>query len=292
MLGSVRWPILLLLSPLFVVLAGLTGSGGWAMFVAVSLLVVFWGLLNDASQLERARNPRLGLSWDRYDWSAETVVGLRTVVGGLALAAGLVLLIVSPAVGLWALGAWLVLLLLCWLETKLDGQQRYWMVELVIPLASAIVPTLVVAQAVTASARVSARAAAEATGGAEAAVVPTLLTDPGIGLLALLSAFVLGGLVLLCLIRDEVADRASGYRTTATSLGRTGGLVMLALWQIGGLLIAGVGVQAGAWLWPVPVLMGTAAIGTNWLLSARADGLSVTLWWLVGTAAVWVSLIH
>lgn len=284
-LGSLRWPILLLLAPLFFLLAELAGSGGWAMFIAVALLVLFWGLLNDASQLELARNPRLSLSWDRHTWSLDTVLFLRTIIGVAALLAGLVLLAIAPSLGLWAIGAWLVLMLLCWLETKLDGQRRYWMIELLIPLSTAILPTLVVAHSVT----LATRAANEAAGDT-AAVIPTLHTHPQIALLALLIAFIIGTIMLLCLIRDEVSDRARGYRTTATSLGRTGALTILALWQIGSIIIAAIGVQADAWAWPVPTLIAAAAISTNWLLSARSDAIAVTLWWLVGTGAVWLSL--
>lgn len=286
-LGSVRWPLLLLLLPVYGTLSRVEGSGGWAMLVAVSLLVLFWGLLNDTAQIERAKDPRLSLSWDRQAWSLDTLIGLRTVGGAAALLAALVLLFVAPVVGVWAVAAWAVLMVLCWLETQLDGQRRFWLVELVVPLAATVLPALIVAHAY----RRKASLALEHAEGAIAETLPTLHAHPTVAMLALLTAFVLGSILLLCLIRDEVPDAAAGYRTTPTAIGRTGSVVLVAFWQLAAIMIAAIGIQAGVWSWAVPSLLACGAVATAWLLASRADGLAVVLWWLAGTAGAWAALV-
>jgi hypothetical protein len=287
--GSIRWPFLALLLPLFLALGSVAGTGGWLLVTTASLLVLFWGLLNDAAQLERARNPRLGLSCDRADWSEDTVIGLRTLVGAASLIASIALAFVAPAVGLWALASWAALLLLCWLDAKLDGRRRFWMAELAIPLVAAILPVLLVARA-TRPRDAGAQAATDAAAGAANAALPAAHDATGIVLLALLTAFALCSVLLLCLIRDEIADADAGYRTTATMLGRSGAVTLLTLWQIGTVAIAGIGVQADAWNWAVPTLLASGALASSWLLASRTDGISVVVWWLAGAAAVWATL--
>ncbi|MGP1347760.1 MAG: hypothetical protein ACTS3F_13975 [Phycisphaerales bacterium] len=289
-LGSIRWPILLLLWPLLWSLARLEGSGGWVMLVAGSLLILFWGLLADVSLLERCKAPRLALRSDRHAWSLDTLIPLRTLIAGLALVAALALLGVSPLPGRWALLAWFILLLITWVEMRLDGRNRYWLAEFVVPLAAAIVPTLIVAHAVTLAAR-AARAEGIESGVPESEVRPTLLAHPEITQLALLTLLGFGVMILSCLIRDEGRDLAAGYRTTPTALGRLGGLTMLALWQIAAIAMAGIGVQSSAWGFAVPTILGAGAIASNWLLSARADAIAVTLWWAAATIALWVAMV-
>jgi hypothetical protein len=110
------------------------------------------------------------------------------------------------------------------------------------------------------------------------------LVSPAVMLAVLLIAVMLAAWVLLCLMRDAMADVGERFETTPTLLGRAGAEVMLFAAVTLAVVIAVRGSGDQLWAWPVAALVGILGLFAVWSAGSRHEGYAVGLWG-VGTAA-------
>jgi len=238
--------------------------------IAAHALLILFSLANfDAAVLEEGQHPRLALVRDRMRFSVPMVGTFRVVCAGTLLVLIVALLVAEPWLGALA-GATFGLIAL--LGGGVTGPARAWRLrhaEAIWPLAALIMPAALV--------RLHADDAAGAGGSGSSALASGVL-----------GGVTLGVYVLLCVIRDEQADRGLGLRTTATSLGRGRSLALLFVWLCAGVMLGAWGTGAGMWSWRVGGVLSVGAMGTLWLVSARIDGYAVGLWWATSAGAAFL----
>lgn len=261
---STRLYWLLPVTPYAAVWARSPHSGGWLMVVAYSLLILFYWLGLDAAFMRRGREPRLALVRDRFRVDPLLVPIARTVAG-LALAVSVAaLLIVATRIGVVLAVAAVVAALLGRVPRN---RSRFFLAEWVWAVVALIGPAVFIGL----------WGWSPPAGLAE----PPSLVMPARDVAGtIVGGLMLGGFVLLCLVRDEVIDRAAGLRTTATALTRGGAVGLLALWAFGAAGLAVWGVSEDAWGWGAGAACAWTALLALWALGARRDGLAAGVWFV------------
>lgn len=271
-----RLPILLLVTPMAIVWARSPSSGGALMVIAHALLVLLYAMSLDAAFLREGLDPRLALSRDRYRIDPLRLGGARSLVAFALALVTLGLLFVSPRIGVLTGAAGVLIVMTTGSARGPGGTRRFFLAELVWAVAALVGPALFIG--------LGAWGAVRAPGAAPTGVMPGADVAG-----TLVAAFMLGGYVLLCLIRDEQADRIDGLRSTATVFGRAGAAGLLAIWALGAVALSAWGSAHGAWGWPVAAVCAWSALLTFWAVGAARDALAVGVWW-AGSAATGVLL--
>lgn len=281
---SLRLYVPVFTAPYAILWTAAPDSGGWIMAVGHTLLVWFYVLSLDSAFLSAGLDPRLSLLPNRHVDAAAPIEIARTITGcGVAIAALFLLMAgeLRLALLLAAGGAGVSLLVRSALGS--DGRRRFVAAEWVWAFVMLMGPCLLVAAP-------GWRAPAHTEEAAAAPAIAAHLGAPVIGATAL-GAVMLGAWVLLCLRRDQAADRSAGLQTTATLLGQSGTLTMIAAWTLGAVTLAVWGVSMHWWSWPVAALVGWAAAMVAWLSASGANRAGVLAWGLV-QAIVGIALLR
>jgi len=271
-----RLPLLLLVTPMAIVWARSPSSGGALMVIAHALLVLFYALSLDGAFLREGLDPRLGLSRDRFAIDPQRLSGARSLVAFALVLVTLGLLFVSLRVGVLAGAVGVLIALTTGSARSGGGSRRFFLAELVWAVVALVGPALFIGLA--------GWSVPAGEPGATERVMPEADVAGTI-----VAAFMLGGYILLCLIRDERVDRIDGLRTTATVFTRGGAAGLLAIWALGAAALSAWGSAEGSWSWPVPAVCAWTALLTFWAVGAGRDELATRLWWL-GSAATGVVL--
>ncbi len=292
MLTSVRWAMLLFVVPP-ALLWGLTmdHTGGWIAIATLACITGLWGALLDAHFLQMGEDPRLALRENRDHFALEGVLALRTLLGAASIVLSIVLLFVAPTMGIAAVVGLAILLLMTLLDAGRVRRRRFWLSELIVPVALVGVPLAMAS--LSARGAIAARIQSEEALDPETArtAIASIEAIP-IGVLegAILFGITLGVIVLLMLLRDQAKDAGEGYQTTPTLLGREAGSALLTIALIGGVTVACVGVAGGLWHWLTPVAIAGGSMGVIWLHAYRADGAAAFLWMLTQAVGAGVVL--
>lgn len=261
-----RLPLLLLVTPMAIVWARSPGSGGALMVIAHALLVLLYALSLDAAFMREGLDPRLGLTRDRFRIDPLRSRGARTLVAVALVPVAIGLLVIAPRIGVLTVAAAVIIALSTANARGPGASRRFFLAEVVWAVVALIGPALFIGLAGWNAGRNA--------------------TEPPVGVMpeadvagTLVAALMLGGYILLCLIRDERIDRIDGQRTTATVITRPGAAGLLAVWALGAVALAAWGAAAGSWDWPVAAVCAWAALLTFWALGAERDSLAVGLWW-------------
>lgn len=244
-------------------------SGGVLMAVAHALMLLYFLVTLTDNALDEGHDPRVALIRDRSLYNRGVTGVARVMLGMLSVLSGLLLLVSTPWAGVAVLVATLLITVTAGPLNALRGR-RFELAELTWPLAILILPVVLIKM-------FARQAAADDT--------TTQVLNPGVIPAATLGATMLAGYLLLCMLRDEAADRGIGLRTTPTLLGRKGACATLLLWFGLAILLAGWGASRGYWHWSVTAVTGFGAIASAFLAGSRNDGWSVGVWWLAHLAA-------
>lgn len=290
-LVSIRWPLLVfVLPPALLWAMTMDHAGGWVSVATLACLTLLWGAMVDGQFLTLGEDPRLALREDRDRFHYESVQLLRTLLGAASLVLSIVLLVLSWAMGVTALIGLVVLVLMGLLDGGRRRPRRFWVSELIVPVAAVGLPLAIASL----SARAALAEALRRDGGVDDQQVREAMASISVipaGVLegVILFGLMLGGFVLLLLLRDQAKDAGDGYQTTPTLLGREASAALLTLGMIAAVAVASVGVASGVWAWMAPVVVGGGAMCVVWLHAWRADGQAAFLWALtqvVGGAIV------
>lgn len=268
---SLRLYLPVFTAPYALLWASAPASGGWLMVVGHTLLVWYYALSLDSAFLSAGLDPRLSLLPDRHLTAAAPIDITRTIAGcGVAVSALFLLLAGEPRLSLMvaAGGAGVSLLVRSALGT--DGIRRFVLAEWVWAAVILMGPCLLIAAPGWSPQQQG--LALQASGDIAEPMSPAVIAATALG------ALMLGAWVLLCMRRDEAADRELGLVTTATALGRPGTLTLIALWTLGAMTLAIWGVSMGWWGWLVAALVGWAAAMVAWLSSSGADRAGALAW--------------
>lgn len=315
LLTSLRLPMLLFSLPYAIMWHETTDAGGWVMVVAHAALLLFYCTHFDALVLARGDEPRLSLIRDRDLHRVELIRAMRLLSGVVALVAAIALLALNWRLGALALIALGLILALTRSLRSPGARRKFVFAEVLWPLVVLVGPMWFVGAQ-----------AHEHVDHAPAAVVPmeetrlfTVATSPAPVVIpeapdqadidkaddivvvvrhlsrgdihgTILGALLLGAWVVLCLLRDEVPDRALGLRTIATRHGRGGAIALAVVFLAGAVALSSWGVGAGLWTWLTPPLVALTAMGVLLLLAQRMDDHAVAALWL-GHATVAIALL-
>ncbi|MBL0926751.1 MAG: hypothetical protein IBJ11_03745 [Phycisphaerales bacterium] len=288
---------------------GEAASGSWLMAAAHALLIVLAAAAFDLSTISRGEDPRLALRRDRRLWRREGLVATRTVLALPLMLCLAALSIFHPTHGLVAVVAAGVLLGASALagsrqprpDEELGGLRlavsragawlrrvRFAGAELLLPMALLLVPAVVIR--LWSAGRPAGVAEAVGKVVSEMEQATSLAQAAGVLPATLLGSIVLGVFVLLCLVRDETADRAAGLKTVAVALGRAAATAYVFVFLLGAVLLSAWGVGVTHWHWAVAATVAAASSAVVYLLAARMDGYAVGAW-LAGGAAVALMLL-
>ncbi|HBS28929.1 MAG TPA: hypothetical protein DEB06_05650 [Phycisphaerales bacterium] len=258
-----RLTLLPLVTPMAIVWSVSPHSGGVLMVLAHALLVLFCATSLDAAFRRESLDPRLSPWRDRYRINPARAAGASAfIVFAMALVV-IGLLFVAPRVGVLA-GSSAALIALTTTRSA-RAARRFMFAEWAWPLGALVGPALFIGLP-----------------GWSAAGPLTAPQDAMPGSVVagtIVAALMLGACVLLCLIRDERADRVDGLRTTPTTFGRPAAAALLAVWVLAAAALAAWGAAEHAWGWPVTACCAWTALLTFWAVGAERDALAVGLWW-------------
>lgn len=250
------------------------GAAAPLIILAHALLVLLYAQSLDLAMLRAGQDPRLGPVRDRFRRAPAGLEAARLVVAILLVPTIGGLAILSTRLAFYAAAAAAIILLVTRGVSGRFAARRFVFAEWTWGFGALLIPAGLIA-----TAKPSALSAPSGGLGMPAPVVAATC----------LGAVMLGVYILLCLVRDEAADRGAGFSSTPTLCGRAGALALLLAWMMGGVLLAAVGVTHGWWGWPVVTALAWAALASTWCTAVRADGLAVGLW-IIGHAGVAVLL--
>lgn len=277
-LEGLRLTLLVVTVPYAALWAEFTGSGGWVMVLTYALLVLFYALRVDAAMTASGRDPRLGLLTDRFAMAHVPTGIARFIVADLLVALALVLVIVSPAVGVCSAVA--MVLVLVWVRTGPDRRdvRRFQLAEWWWPVCLLLIPMLIVGlQGWIAQAAVPAEPSDGAgSAGAAASVDPM---SARVIAATCLGALMLGVFAAVCQTRDEIKDRGDGFRTTPTAVGRGGAVMLILLLTFAAVWLAARGVGREWWGWHTTMYVAWTPAAVFAAMSANRDGIAAGLAW-------------
>lgn len=280
---GLRLHLLVFTIPVAALWSGQPDSGGGAMVLLHSLLVMLYGMTLDDrirdAELASGQGPRLTLSHDRMAFAdvEQAVRPARWAVLALAAFACVIMAIESLLMAFFGACAIAAILGFTAPGVGREARRRFIFAEWGWSLFAVMVPMVLIAMHGW-SRWVEAKRQAPGTEDAVATMPPMLIGA------SVLAALMLGAFVLLCLGRDRVKDEAAGWRSTATLLGPVGVNVWAIVWMIGAGSLAAAGTSAGWWGWTPTAILGGGATATAALLgAARAPG-AVATWWLAAAA--------
>lgn len=246
-------------------------SGGTLLIVAHALLALCYFVNFTDATVDAGQDPRLALIRDRVMYSRRATEIGRHAIAGLVVIVGVLLLISQP----WAGVTTLAVLALILVTRGGLTRRKLELAEIVTPAALLVAPMVLVHRF--------------SSGAGEAVVNAGKLSDQAMAA-TWLGAIMLAVFVVLCLLRDEAADRGLGLRTTVTMLGRTTATVFLFVWLTLGMVLAVWGSTHGMWDWKVGIVVAIASCVAAYTAAARVEGYGVTVWWL-GHASVALMLM-
>lgn len=259
-------------------------SGGWLMVVGHNLLVWYYALSLDSAFLSVGLDPRLSLLPNRHLAATAPIDVTRTIAGcGVAVSALFLLLAGEPRLALLVAAGGAGVSLLVRSALGSGGRRRFVLAEWIWSGVMLVGPCLLIAA--PGWSMQSHGASAEGLTPRAAPMSPAVIGATGLG------ALMLGAWVLLCLRRDEAADRDAGLTSTATMFGRGGTLTLIAAWTLGAMTLAVWGVSMNWWGWLIAALVGWAAVMVAWLSASGADRAGVLAWAAV-QAVVGIALVR
>jgi 4-hydroxybenzoate polyprenyltransferase len=250
-----RWAMLLLILPYALAWGRSMESGGVLAALTLAAAVLYYFATVDARLASSSGQLRFALHRSRNRVDRLALDTAKPLFAGAAAVLGLVLLAVSPWLGLAAL---LSIAIVALLDLS---PRRYPMrlVEFAIPLGVLVLPLMI------------ARLVSDRVQSAEGTVH-----------LILIGAFMLAGFIVLCLARDEQLDRGEGRMTTAVIFGSDGALLFFLLYAASAIGILIMGVAMGLWAWPTASVLPAAAMAAVWLAAMKAPSTAAALWFLAG----------
>lgn len=275
-----RWLIGAMVLPYAMLIARGAASGGWVGVVGLLATMLYALACLDSLVLELERRLCLQVVPSRQPPDSESVAIARFVLGTIASLFALAALFVQVWIGLTLFAA--LVLIRIGVGSR-DGGRLAWLlrwVEFSLPIAILVVPLLLArgyaAQAVRDAVN---RAYDQEIASQAAAMMQTGLgTSEALGVL--LGAAMFSAVLLLCMLRDEVADRGAGIGTTPVVLGRRGATLLLTLVGLiaGGLSMAGAAICG--WSWGVPAVVFALAQLALWAMLTRAERIAAPVWLL------------
>lgn len=248
------------------------------MVIAHSALVLLYFLSLDRVFLDRGLDPRLALSCNRYRHDARigevARAGLLVVVGIVCLIA----IFIELWLSVFAAAVAILIVLRLRSATGADARRRFVFIELIVPAGAIVLPALFIGSGQWGTQLETSRGEHLAS---------TAVHD-GVGVMgadivgsAITVSIMFSTFILLCLLRDEHADRSAGLRTTVTKLGREVsvlyalGLVALSM----AMSVFGVGAEWwGSAGWVVGAVVAVAGLAVVWSLANRDDGRAAGVW--------------
>lgn len=237
------------------------GVGAVVVLAHATGLLFLSGVLTKRD-LSEALDTRLGMARDRFSVDHDALDLVTGLLGVVTAALVVVLLIVSFAIGVYAV---FVALSALWITT-LPGKKRYVRMELIAPAALIVAPAMLLR--------------ADAWRGVDAGAI----SPAAHGAAWLIGALMLAHIVLL-MTRDRAIDQAKGVTTTASAMTREGGVVYVGIVYAGASLLAALGAGAGWWGIAPVLLAGWTLCAVLVLLCLRWDS------WAVGAGAVGGGLV-
>lgn len=270
------------MAPYALLIARGVSSGGWVGVVGLLATLLYAFACLDSLVLGRERRVRLQVLPSVVAVDSESVAIARFVLGAVACLFAFGALFVQGWVGLTLFAA---LLLVRLGVGGQDGARLAWLlrwVEFTLPIAALVAPLLLArAYAVQAVRDTVTHAYDQTTAAQSSEVLATGLDACGV-LGVLLGASLMSGMLLLCVIRDEVADRGAGIGTTAGALGRQGATLLLVLVGLlaGGLSMAGAAMAC--WSWGVAAVVFALAQLGLWAILTRSERIAAPVWLMSG----------
>jgi hypothetical protein len=278
-----RWVIGAMVLPYALILSRGASSGGWPAALALLASLLYAMACIDELMLRREDELRLALVRHRGQSHPEVLAVARTMFGSIAALLSLVVLLIQPWAGMALLAA--LVLIRLGLGSDDDSRAR-WMLrwsEFTLPLIALVIPLILVRVYAAQSLRDDVAHAYDPAA-AEVAAQHLMVSD-GLGacgvLAVLLGAGLLSGSLLLCIMRDEHADRGAAITTTATLLGRRGAALVLTLITVfvGAMAIAGA--AKGCWSWGVPIVAFALAQLALWAVLIKSERIAAPAWMVV-----------
>lgn len=254
-----RWLVsLTIMATLWGVTAGgrVDGSGGVLAILAIGFTALLWFALFDQGMYQRTGEARLTLARGRNAINAFLITPTITLFAIPAVALSLLTLLASFWIGAGLLAVLLGMFAIS-LGRKPKSEPKSTIgIEFELPLAAIMLPTTLFS-----------------LNGGVGSDLPT-----GAALAAISTTLALGVWLLLCSVRDEVADTAALNKTTATFLSRTGAswlvIVSIAIMMI----ITAAGAEAGIWHWTVPAIVGIGGMLVIWSLATQSEENVIPAW--------------
>ena len=253
---TLRLYALLLTAPVTFIWARAMGWPEGQLLIAThACLIVFALLYSAAEDVRNAHNPRLCLASDREDFDRGLLEFGPKILGIVLALLLVVLFFVDTSMAL--------LLIVGAVAATHDARTNIRRKNILIEIAA---PALLLA------------------GPSALLYVRGSIGDAAFGA-SLLSAVMLGLVILLCLVRDREQDEAIHAQTTATRAGGLGSMIVVAIWALVATALASIGASAEWWgAWPTLVVSWTLIISIAALASKRAG-------WATGVAILGSSVL-
>ena len=285
---AARWLYGAMVLPYAMLIARLPAGGGWPAALALTLAVLYALACLDVMVLSRERERRLAIIQGRGLADQEALAVIRFALGGLAALLSIVVLLVQPWIGLTLLAALVLIRLGLGSEDAARTGLAFRWIELTLPIAALVLPYLLTRGYSAQQLRDQAASAFNPDqAGALASAPLDHCTLPAVAL----GASMLGCVVLLCVLRDEALDRGTRIKTSATSIGRTGAALVLALMTcVTGVLAIG-GAAGSCWPWLVGAVTLALAQLALWSVFTRAERFAAPVWALSCALIGWMLLV-
>ena len=271
-LFTTRLTVLLFLVPPAAMWARTDGSGGFLLPTVLALLACAHFALFDAKTLGAGKRRRLALTRNNAPGSGEASSLWATYCIALLALCVLVLLFVSPRVGLFFLVISAIALPLTGGVGVGATRRRMLLSELADPFAFLVLPAWWIASTPVVIEAVDAE-------GSATFVTETAGLVQRAGTVTWLCALTFGVYLLACQLRDAGEDTSDGQVTTPTLLGqRTAGVLLLLMLAVLQLFAANaVTDQGGGFSMLVPAVVAIGGMTTLYAIATNADDAAPTL---------------
>ncbi len=277
-----RWLIGAMVLPYVLIIARGVASGGWTGALALIATIMYAFTCLDSLILQRENDLRLSLVRKRGQVSDEALSIARVLFGAIACLLSLAMLLIQPWIGLTLLAV--LVLIRVGIGTG-EPSRATWLlrwIEWTLPVVSLILPLLLARGYGDQQLRDNVSHAFDP----EAAQAASETLENGIStcsvLAVMLGASLLSASLLLCIIRDEHADRGAGIATTATALGRRGATLVLTCVAVFAGAVSMGGAAIECWNWGIPAIVFALAQLALWAILMHAERIAVPAWMIAG----------
>ncbi|HVZ94151.1 MAG TPA: hypothetical protein VG797_06545 [Phycisphaerales bacterium] len=265
-IGSLRWHLVLLTLPYALLWKDLPGSGGATFIIVYAMLVLYYGTNLDLSTVAARRDPPIALFRGRETLDPDFLAAARTFLIGLIIIGLIGLTIIQWRLGLVATAMFFFIMFFGGVFAR-SGKPRSFWPELLWPITFLIFPAFVLGAQ-----------GDPATSMTDEAIAPRQWSMPRpMQAATVLGAMLLCAYILICQLRDRIADASIGLKTPAT-LSRASGAAILGLILFAVIGLACWGAAGPLWTWLVPALIAWGAVLTILALAREADGWAAGTW--------------